>query len=143
MARTKHTNPEKTAELLAEIGKRITLGLAEAGMTQTELSGKLGITRSAVANYCAGKHDYSIGRLVDIATAVGKPTAWLTGVMSDEEASVHTRINHIEQQIQACIGLIGSLLPTFLPADTTIEERLTRLSRQAEGLHLLLQKLMS
>ena len=59
--------------------QRIREGLAYANMTQTDLSKRTGIPKSAISQYISGVFEPKQDRLYLIATVLGVSEAWLMG----------------------------------------------------------------
>lgn len=59
-----------------EIGKRIQKAREEAGLSQSELASRLGITQAALSNYELGKRRLHLAKLDGLAAALGKPLAY-------------------------------------------------------------------
>lgn len=60
--------------------KRLREALSVAKMTQSELSQKTGIPKSAMSEYCSGAYAPKWARLVSIAEALGVSHGWLAGL---------------------------------------------------------------
>lgn len=62
----------KTSEVAAQaVGEEIRRARKELGLTQLEVAGRLGASQSYVANVEAGRENLTIGKLAQIAGALG------------------------------------------------------------------------
>ena len=69
---TTHRHPERDRV----IGARIRIARAEAGLSQTLLAQRLGISYQQVQKYEAGRDRVAASALLDLGHALGKPAAW-------------------------------------------------------------------
>lgn len=68
-------NPRASGEREEEVGKRIRAHRLSAGMSQEMLAEALGVTFQQVQKYERGTNRVAVSRLMDIATALGRPTS--------------------------------------------------------------------
>ena len=73
---------------MACLGKRIKQAREQAGITQEELAGSIGISRAAIARYELGEIEPKIRNLVLLAEHLNVSTDYLLGVNSTEQSDV-------------------------------------------------------
>lgn len=61
------------------LGRRISVARQQEGMTQTQLGNRLGVTRSSVANFEAGRQLPPVDRVLRIAQVCAVSVGWLLG----------------------------------------------------------------
>ncbi|MEN0654179.1 MULTISPECIES: helix-turn-helix domain-containing protein [Hyphobacterium] len=66
-------NPRAITDFDVELGERIRIARKLAGLTQTALADKLGLTFQQIQKYELGRNRIAAGRLVELAEALGKP----------------------------------------------------------------------
>lgn len=62
--------------LLTALASRIRTARTQAGLTQEQLAGLVGVTQVAVSQWERGEHPPALGSLSGIAEATGRPLAW-------------------------------------------------------------------
>lgn len=95
------------------IGERIRIARQEAGMSQADLGGRLGVSFQQIQKYEKGVNRVSLARMLRLASAVNKPLEYFTDKMEKEvkrdpaadarAAFVATR--HAQQIIDAMLPL--------------------------------------
>lgn len=76
-----------------ELGLRITKILQKRGMTQKELSSRIGVTEAVVSRYVSGERDPKPDVLANIATALNTTSDYLLGIENEEFN--HSRIRRM------------------------------------------------
>jgi transcriptional regulator with XRE-family HTH domain len=77
---------EAEAAVLRQVGQRLQANRKAAGLTQGQVAGRLGMTRSSVANMEAGRQVISVFHLAVMAAAFGVDPADLLGVRREDVA---------------------------------------------------------
>jgi len=91
---------------LIRIGALVRARQHEAGVTQAELAGALGISRASVANICSGRQNISTVRLLHLADLLeidvgelGGPTVAVTGKPASPDelirVTLHVALKHV------------------------------------------------
>jgi transcriptional regulator with XRE-family HTH domain len=69
---------------LRELGQRIADLRKDAGLTQTQLADKVGVSQQIIASYENGKRNFPVGRLLEVAEALNiSASELLTGTKKD------------------------------------------------------------
>ncbi len=68
-----------------DIGKRIQRAREENGLTQEQLSARLGCTQSALSNYELGKRKISLSLLTEIAQILNRPLDYFMEPATEEK----------------------------------------------------------
>ena len=76
-----------------ELGLRITKILQKRGMTQKELSSRIGVTEAVVSRYVSGERDPKPDVLANIATVLNTTSDYLLGIENEEFN--HSRIRRM------------------------------------------------
>jgi len=76
---------------LVEIGKKIQLIRKRRGLTQNELSRKIGLTREAIASYETGRTQLMITTLIDIASILHVSVNEILGIERKNPEIIITR----------------------------------------------------
>lgn len=76
-----------------DLGLRIAESLQKKGMTQKELSERIGVTEAVISRYISGDREPKPEMLANIATALHTTSDFLLGIENDEFN--HSRIRRI------------------------------------------------
>lgn len=133
-------NPHSTIAAIKRIdriiGERIRIARHEAGMSQTDLGGKLGLTFQQVQKYEKGTNRVSPGKLAVIADLTGKNVSWFyqgigEGTGGDINSSADTLMSTRLGARLVAAFLVASHEDQFLTV-TIAEDFARRAARPAE-----------
>ncbi len=88
-----------------EIGYRITIAREEAGLNQTELAERLGISQATLSNYEKGKRRVYLPQLQKIADALGKPMDYFSLPIDMDLKSPDGGYNQVKELLQIMMEL--------------------------------------
>ena len=126
---------DKRDPLLVEIGRKLLKARLEAGLRQTELAAKAGITNSTVFMVENGRQNVSVKSLCALANALGlQPCDLLPG----EDLKATASMEGLQRVAESMIGALGraTLLADQLKGTTDQLESTAKLlnaARPAEG----------
>ncbi|MBE3586531.1 MAG: helix-turn-helix transcriptional regulator [Thermoanaerobacter sp.] len=110
------------------IGKRIKELREQLGLTQEELAEKVGISRSALANYESGLREPKGDILVRFANALNTTTDYLLGKTSRTDKPDPERKNTIEEEFPEISRVLRRAGRKLTPAD---KRRIARIIQAA------------
>src|ERR1035437_3302961 len=97
--------------LYKKIGKMIQKAREEAGLSQEELSSRLGYTQAALSNYELGKRRLYLKNIEQIANELGKPLSYFL-----DDSVIEAKSNP-EMPLDETIADINRLLTTVPPKE--------------------------
>ena len=89
-----------------EIGKRIQKAREEAGISQWELSSRLGVTQAALSNYELGKRRLNLVTLERLAEELARPLGYF---LEDSEPETTIDEERLDESISEMIALWGEM----------------------------------
>ena len=85
---------------MTEFVKRLNQAMADADMTQAELSRKTGISEASISNYRKGNYEPKHKQIYLLATALGVSPSWLMGFdLPESESELDTALSALWQEL--------------------------------------------
>lgn len=103
---------------MAEFKDRLRKAMNEAGVNQSELAHKAGITQSSISDWLKGKYLAKQDKIDLLANALNVSPAWLMGIDSKEkDVFLPANIVQLESKEIPILGSVACGKPIFDPCD--------------------------
>jgi transcriptional regulator with XRE-family HTH domain len=94
MKKIKSKNQKNTQN--RAIGLRIQMARKEAGLNQEELSKKVGVNRTTLANWETGKFELSNENLLNVSRILGKSMSYFFG---EEQRNIYNEVEDLRREV--------------------------------------------